>query len=155
MLAHLGHPLVRLSLALLRAEVWGTGSHLHRVTLRYADGSLGAPVAVAHGRLVVTGRSGHRLHEQVIAAGVRLAGERARAAERGADRGGAAARTRHRACRRRWRERMVRRARRQRAEPLRAALQARAAERARQLRAHARACAPATSPRTSTATLRS
>ena len=31
-LAHLGHPLVRLALALLRAEVWGTGHHLHRVT---------------------------------------------------------------------------------------------------------------------------
>jgi superfamily II DNA or RNA helicase len=75
-LAHLGHPLVRLSLALLRAEVWGTSSHLSRVTLRYADAALGAPVAVAHGRLVVTGRTGHRLHEQLIAAGVRLGGDR-------------------------------------------------------------------------------
>ena len=34
--------------------------------------SLGAPVAVAHGRLVITGATGHRLHEQVIFAGVRL-----------------------------------------------------------------------------------
>ncbi len=75
-LAHLGHTLVRLSLALLRAEVWGTGHHLHRVTLRYADPTLGAPVAVAHGRLVITGQSGHRLHEQVIAAGVRLGTDR-------------------------------------------------------------------------------
>ena len=71
-LAHLGHPLVRLSLALLRAEVWGTGHHLHRVTMRYAEPTLTAPVAVAHGRLVITGRTGHRLHEQVIAAAVRL-----------------------------------------------------------------------------------
>ncbi len=75
-LAHLGHPLVRLSLALLRAEVWGAGHYLHRVTLRYADPTLEAPVAVAHGRLVVTGQTGHRLHEQVIAAGVRLGDDR-------------------------------------------------------------------------------
>ena len=33
---------------------------------------LAAPVAVAHGRLVITGASGHRLHEQLIFAGVRL-----------------------------------------------------------------------------------
>jgi len=75
-LAHLGHPLVRMALARLRAEVWGTGSSLNRVTLRYADPALGTPVAVAHGRLVITGATGHRLHEQVIAAGVRLGGER-------------------------------------------------------------------------------
>ncbi len=72
-LAHLGHPLVGLSLALLRAEVWGTGQKLHRVTARYADPSLGGLVAVAHGRLVITGATGHRLHEQVISAAVRLA----------------------------------------------------------------------------------
>jgi superfamily II DNA or RNA helicase len=71
-LAHLGHPLVRMALALLRAEVWGTGRHLHRVTLRYADRKLASPVAVAHGRLVITGASGHRLHEQLIFAGLRL-----------------------------------------------------------------------------------
>lgn len=72
-LAHLGHPLVRMALALMRAEVWGTGNHLHRVALRYADASLGSvPVAVAHGRLVITGATGHRLHEQLIFAGVRL-----------------------------------------------------------------------------------
>jgi superfamily II DNA or RNA helicase len=75
-LAHLGHPLVRMALALLRAEVWGTGHHLHRVTIRYADGHLGALVAVAHGRLVITGATGHRLHEQLIFAGLRLGGER-------------------------------------------------------------------------------
>lgn len=75
-LAHLGHPLVRMALALLRAEVWGTGHHLHRVAIRYAQPSLGAPVTVAHGRLVITGASGHRLHEQLIFAGLRLTGER-------------------------------------------------------------------------------
>ena len=76
-LAHLGHPLVRMALALLRAEVWGTGNHLHRVAARYADAALGAvPVAVAHGRLVITGATGHRLHEQLIFAGLRLAAGR-------------------------------------------------------------------------------
>jgi superfamily II DNA or RNA helicase len=75
-LAHLGHPLVGLALALLRAEVWGTGQRLHRVTARYAEPSLGGLVAVAHGRLVITGVTGHRLHEQVIAAGIRLTDER-------------------------------------------------------------------------------
>jgi hypothetical protein len=71
-LAHLGHPIVGLALALLRAEVWGTGQRLHRVTARYAEPTLGSPVAVAHGRLVITGASGHRLDEQVISAGIRL-----------------------------------------------------------------------------------
>jgi superfamily II DNA or RNA helicase len=72
-LAHLGHALVRMALALLRAEVWGTSNNLNRVALRYAKGGLGSdPVAVAHGRLVITGGSGHRLHEQLIFAGLRL-----------------------------------------------------------------------------------
>jgi superfamily II DNA or RNA helicase len=74
-LAHLGHRLVQQSMALLRAEVWGNGTRLHRVTVRHADRSVGAPVAVAHGRLVVTGATGHRLHEQLIAVGLRLRGE--------------------------------------------------------------------------------
>jgi hypothetical protein len=60
-LAHLGHRLVRMALALMRAEVWGTGNHLHRVAIRYADARLGSLVAVAHGRLVITGAAGHRL----------------------------------------------------------------------------------------------
>ena len=71
-LAHLGHRLVQLSLSLLRAEVWGTGHHLHRVAVRHADPAIGGPVAIAHGRLVITRASGHRLHEQVVAAGLRL-----------------------------------------------------------------------------------
>jgi superfamily II DNA or RNA helicase len=76
-LAHLGHPLVRMALGLLRAEVWGTGNNLNRVALRYADRSLGSdPIAVAHGRLVITGETGHRLHEQLIFAGLRLGSQR-------------------------------------------------------------------------------
>ncbi len=75
-LAHLGHPLVRMALGLLRAEVWGTGSHLNRVAVRFADSSLVVPVAIAHGRLVITGATGHRLHEELIAAGLQLTPDR-------------------------------------------------------------------------------
>lgn len=73
-LAHLGHRLVQLSLALLRSAVWDDhGIDLHRVTVRYADPSVVVePTAVAHGRLVVTGGAGHRLHEELTAAAVRL-----------------------------------------------------------------------------------
>jgi hypothetical protein len=71
-LAHLGHPLVDLATALLRKEVWGQGGHLNRVTVRYADRSVGVPTAVAHGRLVITGATGHRLHEELIFAGLKL-----------------------------------------------------------------------------------
>jgi superfamily II DNA or RNA helicase len=75
-LAHLGHPLVQRSLGLLRAEVWGSTTRLHRVSARFADGALDRPVALAHGRLVITGATGHRLHEELITAGVRLGGDR-------------------------------------------------------------------------------
>ncbi|HET8658184.1 MAG TPA: DISARM system SNF2-like helicase DrmD [Micromonosporaceae bacterium] len=69
---HLGHPLVQQCLRLLRAEVW-SGSRqakLSRVTARVVpDGALAEPAVLAHGRLVVTGAAGWRLHEQVITAG--------------------------------------------------------------------------------------
>jgi superfamily II DNA or RNA helicase len=69
---HLGHPLVQMSLALLRAEVWqpAEARSLERVTARIVDDPrLRDPVAVAYARLVVTGADGHRLHEEVIQAG--------------------------------------------------------------------------------------
>ncbi|MDP9358441.1 MAG: DISARM system SNF2-like helicase DrmD [Chloroflexota bacterium] len=74
-LAHLHHPLVQRCLRLLRAEVWKTSGDnlLHRVTARVVpDGVLNAPAVVAHGRLVVTGGDGDRLHEQLITAGGRV-----------------------------------------------------------------------------------
>jgi len=130
-LAHLGHPLVRMALALLRAEVWGTGNHLHRVTMRYAHPSLGRPVAVAHGRLVVTGATGHRLHEQLIFAGLRI---RDRKPERLGvqDTEAALELARPASGAPTLADRLVHRLQAV-AEPLRAALQARAADRARQL----------------------
>ena len=47
----------------------------HRVTARIvADADLSELVVAIHARLVITGRGGHRLHEEVIAAGGRIAG---------------------------------------------------------------------------------
>jgi superfamily II DNA or RNA helicase len=72
-LVHLGHRLVTLATALLRAEVWrdDAGAGLRRATVRLAaqDADLDAPVALAHARLVLTGGAGTRLHEEVIVAG--------------------------------------------------------------------------------------
>lgn len=72
---HLGHPLVQRCLRLLRAEIWSGGerARLSRVSARVvADTLLDTPAVVAHGRLVVTGAAGQRLHEEVILAGGRL-----------------------------------------------------------------------------------
>lgn len=133
-LAHLGHRLVGLSLSLLRAEVWGTGRHLNRVAVRYADPTIGGLVAVAHGRLVITGASGHRLHEQVIATGLRLPasgrGERLNVGQTEA----ATAAAFDRAVPLSLRDQLVPRLQ-EAQDQLRAALEARAGERARDLTA--------------------
>jgi hypothetical protein len=70
-LVHLQHRLTQQALRLLRAEVWGVdGCQLHRVTSRcVAADVLQDPAVIVHGRLVITGADGHRLHEEVIAAG--------------------------------------------------------------------------------------
>ena len=71
-LAHLGHRLVQQALWLLRAEIWASESdaRLSRVTARVIpDGVVEGVTVVAHGRLVITGSAGHRLHEEVIAGG--------------------------------------------------------------------------------------
>jgi hypothetical protein len=73
--AHAGHRLVQLATNLLRAEVWRSGQSalLARVTARVVpDPDLGEPIAAAHGRLVITGADGHRLHEELVAAGAPL-----------------------------------------------------------------------------------
>ncbi|MFV2008592.1 MULTISPECIES: DISARM system SNF2-like helicase DrmD [unclassified Micromonospora] len=85
-LLHLGHRLVGMCLRLLRAELWsrtggstsgagtgpdaGTGKRLHRVTARIVPGDLlRSPALIAHGRVVITGTEGTRLHEEIITAG--------------------------------------------------------------------------------------
>jgi hypothetical protein len=75
-LAHLGHRLVAQSLRLLRAEIWSSGAEqrLARVTARVVPDDAQPELAViAHARLVLTGSDGHRLHEEVLAAGGRIA----------------------------------------------------------------------------------
>lgn len=130
-LAHTGHSLVHLSLALLRKEVWGTETHLHRVTARYAEPALEGLHAVAHGRLVITGAAGHRLHEELISAAIRLNG--ATADRLGVEATAAALATaKDSALPRTLADRLVPRLEAN-AEPLRAALNARASDRARQL----------------------
>ncbi|WP_261687190.1 DISARM system SNF2-like helicase DrmD [Streptomyces mirabilis] len=76
---HLGHRLVQMCLRLLRAELWssGAGARLSRVTARVVpDDVLRQPAVVAHGRVVITGSGGTRLHEEVIAAGGLIEGGR-------------------------------------------------------------------------------
>jgi superfamily II DNA or RNA helicase len=70
--AHLGHRLVQMCLGLLRAEVWAPEGQrkLHRVSARLVPArALENPVLVAHARLVVTGATNDKLHEEVITAG--------------------------------------------------------------------------------------
>ena len=75
-LAHLRHPLVQKALQTLRAEIWiDDNPKLSRVSaatvpdhlLKDVDGAI-----LAHGRLVITGRTGSRLHEALIVAGGRV-----------------------------------------------------------------------------------
>jgi len=71
-LVHLNHPLVQMSMRLLRAEVWANhgGRGLHRATTRSVPGHLlTTPALVAHARLVIVGGDSQRLHEEIIMAG--------------------------------------------------------------------------------------
>ena len=74
-LLHLGHRLVQMCMRLLRAELWaqskaGAGAKLRRITARVVPGdTLRVPAIVAHGRVVVTGADGTRLHEEIVSAG--------------------------------------------------------------------------------------
>ncbi len=71
-LCHLGHRLVQMSLRLLRARAFDAPvpGELERVTVRISDDpQLAEPAVLVHGRLVVTGADGHRLHEELVSAG--------------------------------------------------------------------------------------
>ncbi len=71
-LVHLEHRLVRMSLRLLRAEVWAPDDvkRMHRVTARVApDAVVKMPAVIVMSRLVVTGGNSVRLHEELTAAG--------------------------------------------------------------------------------------
>ena len=72
-LAHLNHALVRMSLRLLREEVWktGTSSRLHRVAVRSVPG-LKEPMAYVFSRLLIVGGDHLRLHEELTYSGGEL-----------------------------------------------------------------------------------
>ena len=73
-LVHLGHPLVQHSARILRAALWRKDSTLRRVTAVAIPG-LKEPVIAALSRLVLVGKGGVRLHEEVFLAGIRVKGK--------------------------------------------------------------------------------
>lgn len=70
---HLGHPLLQRSARVLRSTLVAGSSDLARVTA-VVDERLPVSCAAAVCRLVLVGRGGLRLHEEVFVAGVRLRG---------------------------------------------------------------------------------
>ncbi len=72
---HLGHPLMRKSTRILRANLFSPHSEVNRVTAVVLPG-LEHSCAASMSRLVLVGRGGLRLHEQVFVTGVRLRGHR-------------------------------------------------------------------------------
>lgn len=78
---HLGHPLVQKAQRLLRRSLWSSDSALERVTAVVVDGLTESFVAAVT-RMVLVGRGGVRLHEEVFLAGVRIHGRRAMAEEK-------------------------------------------------------------------------
>jgi superfamily II DNA or RNA helicase len=79
--AHLGHPIVQKAQRLLRRSLWSADSQLSRVTAVVVD-DLPESFVAAVTRMVLVGRGGIRLHEEVFLAGVRLRGRRAMAEEK-------------------------------------------------------------------------
>jgi SNF2 family DNA or RNA helicase len=74
-LAHLNHRLVQMCLRILRAEVWALDDRktMHRVTVRRStDTTFEHPVVAVSSRLVVTGGSQNRLHEELTISGGEL-----------------------------------------------------------------------------------
>lgn len=71
-LVHLNHRLVQMCLRLMRAEVWAQDDvkKLKRVDVRSVpDEVLDAPAVVVVSRLLITGGSHHRLHEELTVSG--------------------------------------------------------------------------------------
>lgn len=78
---HLGHPIVQRAQRLLRRSLWSVDSPLSRVTAVVVD-DLEESFVAAVTRMVLVGRGGVRLHEEVFLAGVRVKGRRAMAEEK-------------------------------------------------------------------------
>src|SRR5262249_55626258 len=71
---HLGHALMQRSARLLRSALFSTDSPVHRVTAVVVD-RLPQSCLAAISRLVLVGRGGLRLHEEVFLTGIRLRGQ--------------------------------------------------------------------------------
>ena len=78
---HLGSQLLQRATRMLRSALWGGERSLHRVSAMVVPG-LEESYAVAVTRLVLVGRAGLRLHEEVFLAGTRLARRQAVGAHR-------------------------------------------------------------------------
>ena len=83
-LVHLGHPIVSKAQRLLRRSLWSADSPLHRITAVVVE-DLPESFVAAVTRMVLVGRGGLRLHEEVFLAGVRLRGRRAMAEDKAED----------------------------------------------------------------------
>lgn len=82
---HLGHPLVKKAQRLLRRSLWSADAPLNRVTAVVVP-DLPESFVAAVTRMVLVGRGGLRLHEEIFLAGVRLRGRRVMAEERAEER---------------------------------------------------------------------
>ncbi|MEV5936694.1 helicase-related protein [Streptomyces sp. NPDC052079] len=71
---HLGHALMQRSARLLRSALFGVDSPVHRVTAVVVE-DLPQSCVAAVSRLVLVGRGGLRLHEEVFLTGLRLRGQ--------------------------------------------------------------------------------
>lgn len=72
---HLGHPLLQKSARILRSSLFSTDSEMNRVTAVVVPGLEQSCVA-AVSRLVLVGRGGLRLHEEVFLTGIRIRGQK-------------------------------------------------------------------------------
>lgn len=71
---HLGHPLLQKSARILRSALFSADSAMHRVTAVVVD-DLPQSCVAAVSRLVLVGRGGVRLHEEVFLTGIRIRGQ--------------------------------------------------------------------------------
>jgi hypothetical protein len=81
---HLGHPIVQKAQRLMRRSLWSVDSPLERVTAVVIE-DLPESFVASVTRMVLVGRGGVRLHEEVFLVGVRLRGRRAMAEEKAED----------------------------------------------------------------------
>lgn len=70
---HLGHAIMQKSARMLRSSLFGSSSQVHRVTA-VVDDRIPVSCVASVSRLVLVGRGGLRLHEEVLVTGIRIHG---------------------------------------------------------------------------------